>query len=116
MPAWFSLNLVAFPLWLYDATLQFNPCPALPRHCGNPLQTLLMRCQHCGKLTVVRTAGKGNEFTHRCPHCSGYHKFTMAGHHGSGAINYRVTKVEAAPGKVRPAGLQPVRSTTGGSQ
>ena len=75
-----------------------------------------MRCQHCGKLTVVRTAGKGNEFTHRCPHCSGYHKFTMAGHHGSGAINYRVTKVEAAPGEARSAGMQPVRSTTGGSQ
>jgi hypothetical protein len=64
----------------------------------------------------VRTAGKGNEFTHRCQHCSGYHKFTKTGHHGSGAINYRVTKVEAAPVEVRKAAPQRVRSTTGGSQ
>jgi hypothetical protein len=63
----------------------------------------------------VRTAGKGNEFTHRCQHCSGYHKFTKTGHHGSGAINYRVTKVEA-PVEGREAGPQRVRSTTGGSQ
>ena len=75
-----------------------------------------MRCQHCGKLTVVRTAGKGNEFMHRCQHCSGYHKFSKTGHHGSGAINYRVTKVEAAPDEGRGAGRQVIRTTTGGSQ
>ena len=75
-----------------------------------------MRCQHCGKLTVVHTTGKGDEFTLRCTHCRGYHKFTKAGHHGSGAVNYRVTKVEPVPGDGRDAGLQPVRSTTGGSQ
>jgi phage FluMu protein Com len=79
-------------------------------------EDLTVRCHHCGKLTVVSTAGKGNEFTHRCPHCKGYHKFTKAGHHGSGAVNYRVTKVEAAPGSSRDAGLQSVRSSTGGSQ
>ena len=56
-----------------------------------------MRCHHCGKLTVVRTLGKGDEFLHRCKHCSGFHKFTSAGRHGSGAINYRVTKVLPAP-------------------
>lgn len=56
-----------------------------------------MRCHHCGKLTVVRTLGKGEEFLHRCRHCNGFHKFTSAGRHGSGAINYRVTKVLPAP-------------------
>jgi hypothetical protein len=50
-------------------------------------------------LTVVHTTGKGDEFTLRCTHCRGYHKFTKAGHHGSGAVNYRVTKVEAEPAK-----------------
>jgi phage FluMu protein Com len=75
-----------------------------------------MRCQFCGKLTVVHIAGKGDEFVHRCPHCRGCHKFTKSGHHGSGAINYRVTKVEASPGKGRGAGVQVVRSSTGGSQ
>lgn len=75
-----------------------------------------MRCQHCGHLTVVRTAGKGDEFTHRCMHCRGYHKFTKTGHHGSGAVNYRVTKVEAAPAESRDAVRQSVRSTTGGNQ
>ena len=63
-----------------------------------------MRCQHCGKLTVVHTAGKGDEFMLRCNHCRGYHKFTKTGHHASGAVNYRVTKVEAdpaAPGATR---------------
>ena len=54
-----------------------------------------MRCKFCGKLITVRIAGKGDEFTHRCPHCRGCHKFTKAGHHGSGAVNYLVTKVEA---------------------
>ena len=77
-----------------------------------------MRCQHCGKLTVVHTTGKGDEFTLRCTHCRGYHKFTKAGHHGSGAVNYRVTKVEveAAPAKSRGGRVQAVRSSTGGSQ
>lgn len=75
-----------------------------------------MRCQHCGKLTVVHTTGKGDEFTLRCTHCRGYHKFTKAGHHGSGAVNYRVTKVEAAPAKSRGDRVQAVRSSTGGSQ
>jgi hypothetical protein len=56
-----------------------------------------MRCHHCGKLTVVRTLGKGDEFVHRCQHCRGLHKFTNAGRHGSGAINYRVTKVLPEP-------------------
>jgi phage FluMu protein Com len=58
-----------------------------------------VRCQHCGKLIVVRTVGKGDEFLHRCPHCLGYHKFTKVGHHGSGAVNYCVTRVELAPGE-----------------
>lgn len=58
-----------------------------------------MRCQHCGKLIVVRTVGKGDEFLHRCPHCLGYHKFTKVGHHGSGAVNYCVTRVELASGE-----------------
>jgi predicted RNA-binding protein with PUA domain len=53
-----------------------------------------VRCHHCGKLTTVRTAGKGDEFVYRCRHCNGPHQFTAAGRHGSGAINYRVTKVE----------------------
>ena len=79
-----------------------------------------MRCQHCGKLTVVHTTGKGDEFTLRYTHCRGYHKFTKAGHHGSGAVNYRVTKVEveveAAPAKNRGGRVQAVRSSTGGSQ
>ena len=78
-----------------------------------------MRCQHCGKLTVVHTAGKGDEFMLRCTHCRGYHKFTKAGHHGSGAVNYRVTKVEVAPAKSRgdsSTRVQAVRSSTGGSQ
>jgi hypothetical protein len=44
----------------------------------------------------VRTAGKGDEFVYRCRHCNGSHRFTAAGRHGSGAINYRVTKVEPA--------------------
>ena len=57
-----------------------------------------MRCQHCGKPTAVRTVGKGDEFVHRCSHCRGVHKFTKVGHHGSGAVNYRITKVELAPG------------------
>jgi hypothetical protein len=74
-----------------------------------------MRCHHCGKLTTVHTAGKGDEFTHRCLHCRGRHKFTKTGHHGSGAVNYRVTKVEATPGESRDADRQPVRSSTGGS-
>jgi hypothetical protein len=46
-------------------------------------------------LTDVRTTGRGEEFLYRCRHCHGYHKFTSVGHHGSGAINYRVTKVAA---------------------
>ena len=75
-----------------------------------------MRCQHCGKLTEVHIAGKGDEFTHRCPHCRGYHKFTKAGHHGSGAVNYRVTKVEAEPAKTGSGRVQAIRSSTGGSQ
>ena len=75
-----------------------------------------MRCQHCGKLTVVHTTGKGDEFTLRCTHCRGYHKFTKAGHHGSGAVNYRVTKVEAAPEKGGGNRVQAIRSSTGGSQ
>jgi hypothetical protein len=81
-----------------------------------------VRCQHCGKLTVVHTTGKGDEFTLRCTHCRGYHKFTKAGHHGSGAVNYRVTKVEgvakveAAPAKSRGDRVPAVRSSTGGSQ
>jgi hypothetical protein len=58
-----------------------------------------MRCHHCKKLTVVHTLGKGDEFLHRCKHCSGYHKFTSAGRHSSGAINYRVTKVMPEPEK-----------------
>ena len=53
-----------------------------------------MKCFHCGKTTVVRTHGKGEEFLHRCERCRGYHKFTSAGRHGSGAINYRVTKID----------------------
>jgi hypothetical protein len=57
---------------------------------------LPVRCHHCGKLTTVRTVGKGDEFLYRCQHCSGFHKFTATGRHGSGAINYRVTKVEPA--------------------
>jgi hypothetical protein len=57
-----------------------------------------LRCHHCGKLTDVRTTGRGEEFLHRCRHCHGYHKFTSVGHHGSGAIHYRVTKV-AAPAR-----------------
>lgn len=57
-----------------------------------------MKCHHCGKQTVVRTTGKGKEFLHRCRHCGGYHRFTIAGRHGSGAINYRVTKVAPVPG------------------
>ena len=75
-----------------------------------------MRCQHCGKLTVVHTTGKGDEFTLRCTHCRGYHKFTKAGHHGSGAVNYRVTKVEAETVKSGSNRVQAIRSTTGGSQ
>ena len=76
-----------------------------------------MRCQHCGKLTVVHTTGKGDEFMLRCTHCRGYHKFTKAGHHGSGAVNYRVTKVEAEAAKAVGDGrVQAVRSSTGGSQ
>ena len=75
-----------------------------------------MRCQHCGKLTVVHTTGKGDEFTLRCTHCRGYHKFTKAGHHGSGAINYRVTKVEGTPAESRVKRVQAIRSSTGGSQ
>jgi hypothetical protein len=43
----------------------------------------------------VRTTGRGEEFLYRCRHCRGYHKFTSVGHHGSGAIHYRVTKVAA---------------------
>jgi hypothetical protein len=43
----------------------------------------------------VRTKGRGEEFLCRCRHCGGYHKFTSVGHHGSGAIHYRVTKAEA---------------------
>lgn len=57
-----------------------------------------MKCHHCGKTTVVYTNGKGDEFLYRCQHCHGYHKFTNAGRHGSGAINYRVTKLAHAPG------------------
>lgn len=75
-----------------------------------------MRCQHCGKLTVVHTTGKGDEFTLRCTHCRGYHKFTKAGHHGSGAVNYRVTKVEAEPAKTGSDRVRAIRSSTGGSQ
>ena len=45
----------------------------------------------------MRTLGKGDEFVHRCQHCRGLHKFTNAGRHGSGAINYRVTKVLPEP-------------------
>ena len=77
-----------------------------------------MRCQHCGKLTVVHTVGKGDEFMLRCTHCRGYHKFTKAGHHGSGAVNYRVTKIESVPAKsqAEEKRVQAVRSTTGGSQ
>jgi hypothetical protein len=67
-------------------------------------------------LTVVHTTGKGDEFTLRCTHCRGYHKFTKAGHHGSGAVNYRVTKVEAAPAKSDGNRVQAIRSSTGGSQ
>jgi hypothetical protein len=47
----------------------------------------------------VRTTGRGEEFLHRCRHCHGYHKFTSVGHHGSGAIHYRVTKVAAPAGE-----------------
>jgi len=76
-----------------------------------------VRCQHCGKLTVVHTTGKGDEFIYRCTHCRGYHKFTKAGHHGSGAVNYRVTKIESAPAESRGGRVQAIRSTsTGGSQ
>lgn len=77
-----------------------------------------MRCQHCGKLTVVHTTGKGDEFTLRCTHCRGYHKFTKAGHHGSGAVNYRVTKIDSAPAvESRGNKVSAVRSSsTGGSQ
>ena len=57
-----------------------------------------MKCHHCGKTIAVHTRGKGEEFLHRCPHCKGYHKFTSAGRHGSGAINYHVTKLARAPG------------------
>jgi uncharacterized Zn finger protein len=57
-----------------------------------------LKCHHCGKTTVVYTSGKGDEFLYRCQHCRGYHKFTNAGRHGSGAINYRVTKLAQAPG------------------
>ena len=58
-----------------------------------------MKCFHCGKITEVRTAGKGEEFLYRCSHCHGYHKFTIAGRHGSGAINYRVTKIDPPSSK-----------------
>ena len=58
---------------------------------------IYLKCFHCGKTTVVRTNGKGEEFLHRCGRCHGYHKFTSAGRHGSGAINYRVTKVIPEP-------------------
>ena len=76
-----------------------------------------MRCQHCGKLTVVHTAGKGDEFMLRCNHCRRYHKFTKTGHHASGAVNYRVTKVEDAPAESRSGNrVQAIRSSTGGSQ
>jgi len=78
-----------------------------------------VRCQHCGKLTVVHTAGKGDEFMLRCNHCRGYHKFTKTGHHASGAVNYRVTKVEADPADGGGKGsnrVQAIRSSTGGSQ
>jgi hypothetical protein len=57
-----------------------------------------LKCFHCGKTTVVRTNGKGEEFLHRCGRCHGYHKFTSAGRHGSGAINYRVTKIDPPSG------------------
>ncbi|HKU71154.1 MAG TPA: hypothetical protein VJQ51_09965 [Burkholderiales bacterium] len=68
-------------------------------------------------MTVVHTTGKGDEFMLRCTHCRGYHKFTKAGHHGSGAVNYRVTKVEAAPAKTQgDVKVQAARSSTGGSQ
>lgn len=56
-----------------------------------------MRCQHCGKLIAVHTFGKGDVFIHRCRFCHGYHKFTNAGRHASGAINYRVTKHTPTP-------------------
>ena len=56
-----------------------------------------MRCQFCGKIFVVRTTGKGSEFVRRCPYCRGSHKFTSAGRHGSGAVNYRVTKLVDPP-------------------
>lgn len=58
-----------------------------------------MKCHHCGKTIAVHTQGKGKEFLHRCPLCNGYHKFTSAGYHGSGAINYRVTKLDSARGQ-----------------
>jgi hypothetical protein len=43
----------------------------------------------------VRTNGRGEEFLYRCRHCGGYHRFISVGHHGSGAIHYRVVKVAA---------------------
>jgi hypothetical protein len=54
-----------------------------------------LRCHHCSKLTEVRTNGRGEEFLYRCRHCGGYHRFISVGHHGSGAIHYRVVKVPA---------------------
>jgi hypothetical protein len=60
-----------------------------------------LKCHHCGKTTIVRTEGKGDAFLHRCAHCKGYHQFTNVGRHGSGAINYRVTKYAPAPGGSR---------------
>jgi phage FluMu protein Com len=56
-----------------------------------------VRCHHCGKIFAVRTTGKDGEFIRRCPHCHGSHKFTSAGRHGSGAVNYHVTKLAHAP-------------------
>jgi DNA-directed RNA polymerase subunit RPC12/RpoP len=61
-----------------------------------PREDVPVRCHHCGKLTAVRTVGKGEEFLYRCRRCNGFHKFTATGRHGSGAINYRVTKIEPA--------------------
>ena len=57
-----------------------------------------MRCHHCGKTITVTTRGRGAQFVHRCPLCNGYHQFTSAGHHNSGAIVYRITKVAPSPG------------------
>ena len=62
-----------------------------------------MRCHHCGKLTDVRTAGRGEEFLYRCRHCRGYHKFTSVGHHGSGAITEKNRYIATASRLIQTA-------------